>query len=76
MEAFAPGKEPLVDRAHLALLPRPRLGDRPCAIVARLHYYAVCTEIIRNAREINTAHDHLCVSQPYPQDGMGLCRFQ
>ncbi|KAG7507280.1 hypothetical protein JOB18_029744 [Solea senegalensis] len=44
MEVFELGKEPLVDRAHRALFPRPGPGGCPRTIVAWLHYY---TEIQR-----------------------------
>ena len=52
MEAFSLGKEPLIDRSHRALAPKPAPGNRPRAIVARLHYYTDCNEILRKAREL------------------------
>lgn len=52
MEAFKLDKEPLVDRAHRSLMPKPKPGDRPRAIVARLHYYTDCADILRKAREL------------------------
>lgn len=52
MEAFKLDKEPLVDRAHRSLMPKPRPGDRPRAIVAKLHYYTDCSNILRKAREL------------------------
>lgn len=51
-EVFQLEKEPLVDRAHRVLLPKPRPGDRPRAIVARLHYYSDCLCILRKAKEL------------------------
>lgn len=52
MEAFRLDKEPLVDRAHQALMPKPKPGDRPRAIVAKLHYYTDYSDILRKAREL------------------------
>uniref|UniRef100_A0A3P8TKB0 L1 transposable element RRM domain-containing protein n=1 Tax=Amphiprion percula TaxID=161767 RepID=A0A3P8TKB0_AMPPE len=52
MEAFKLDKEPLVDRAHRALMPKPRPVDRPHAIVAKLHYPTDCSDILRRAREL------------------------
>ena len=52
MEAFSLVKEPLIDRSHRALAPKPAPGNRPRAIVARLHYYNDCNEILRKAREL------------------------
>ncbi|KAI4797812.1 hypothetical protein KUCAC02_024832 [Chaenocephalus aceratus] len=43
-------KEPLLDRAHRALQPKPRPGERPRTITARLHYHADCADIVRRAR--------------------------
>lgn len=51
-EAFMLEKEPLVDRAHGALLPMPHPGDRPRATIAKLHYYTDWTDILRKAREL------------------------
>uniref|UniRef100_A0A3B5ARW6 L1 transposable element RRM domain-containing protein n=1 Tax=Stegastes partitus TaxID=144197 RepID=A0A3B5ARW6_9TELE len=51
-EAFALGKEPLVERAHRVLMPKPKPGDRPRAIVAKLHYDMDCAGILRKAREL------------------------
>lgn len=52
MEAFALAKLPLVDRAHRSLASKPGPGERPRAIVARLHYYSDCADILRKAREL------------------------
>lgn len=52
MEAFKLDKEPLVDKAHRSLMPKPKPGDRPRAIVAKLHYYTDCADILRKAREL------------------------
>lgn len=51
-EAFGLVKEPLVDRSHRTLQPKPKPGDRPRAIVCRLHYYGDCVDILRRAREL------------------------
>lgn len=51
-EAFSLDKEPLVDRSHRTLQPKPKPGDRPRAIVCRLHYYSDCVNILRRAREL------------------------
>lgn len=50
-EAFKMTTPPLVDRAHRSLAPKPGPGERPRAIVARLHYYSDCVSILRSARE-------------------------
>lgn len=39
-DALGLGKEPVVDRTHRSLQPRPKPGERPCPIIAHLHYYA------------------------------------
>ncbi|KAL7390497.1 hypothetical protein ABVT39_022275 [Epinephelus coioides] len=44
------GKEPVVDRAHRSLQPKPKPGERPHPIIVRLHYYADCADILRHAR--------------------------
>uniref|UniRef100_A0A3Q3AYA0 L1 transposable element RRM domain-containing protein n=1 Tax=Kryptolebias marmoratus TaxID=37003 RepID=A0A3Q3AYA0_KRYMA len=49
-EAFQLEKEPLVDRAHRTLQPKPRPGERPRAIIVRLHYHSDCMDILRRAR--------------------------
>lgn len=49
-DALGLGKEPVVDRAHRSLQPKPKPGDRPRPIIARLHYYADCVDILRRAR--------------------------
>lgn len=43
-------KEPLVDRAHRTLQPKPKPGERPRPIIARLHYHTDCVDILRKAR--------------------------
>ncbi|KAL3981282.1 alpha-1,3-mannosyl-glycoprotein beta-1,2-N-acetylglucosaminyltransferase [Sarotherodon galilaeus] len=52
MEAFQLGKEPLVDRAHRTLASKPNTGERPRAMVVKLHYYADCARILQKAREL------------------------
>uniref|UniRef100_A0AAZ1XGH6 L1 transposable element RRM domain-containing protein n=1 Tax=Oreochromis aureus TaxID=47969 RepID=A0AAZ1XGH6_OREAU len=52
MEAFQLGKEPLVDRGHRTLAPKPIIGERPRAMVVKLHYYADCARILQKAREL------------------------
>ncbi|KAI4825560.1 hypothetical protein KUCAC02_021240 [Chaenocephalus aceratus] len=49
-EAFKLEKEPLLDRAHHTLQPKPRPGERPRTIIARLHYHADCADILPRAR--------------------------
>lgn len=49
-DAFGLGKEPVVDRAHQSLRPKPKPGERPRPIIARLHYYADCVDILQRAR--------------------------
>lgn len=51
-EAFDLGKEPLLDRSHRTLQPRPKPGERPRPIVCRFHYYSDCVDILRRAREL------------------------
>uniref|UniRef100_A0A3B1IE24 L1 transposable element RRM domain-containing protein n=1 Tax=Astyanax mexicanus TaxID=7994 RepID=A0A3B1IE24_ASTMX len=51
-EAFGLVKEPLLDRSHRTLQPKPNPGDRPRAIVCRFHYYGDCVDILRRAREL------------------------
>uniref|UniRef100_A0A3Q1GC67 L1 transposable element RRM domain-containing protein n=1 Tax=Acanthochromis polyacanthus TaxID=80966 RepID=A0A3Q1GC67_9TELE len=52
VEAFKLDKEPIVDRAHRALRPKPKPGEHPRAIIAKLHYYTDCADILRKAREL------------------------
>ncbi len=42
-------KEPLIDRSHRSLGPK-KPGGKPRAIVAKLHYYQDCVQILRLAR--------------------------
>ncbi|CAL1615555.1 unnamed protein product [Knipowitschia caucasica] len=49
IEAFGLDKPPLIDRAHRSP-PQPLPGGRPRPIIARLHYYADCVDILRRAR--------------------------
>ncbi|KAI4898502.1 hypothetical protein NFI96_008802 [Prochilodus magdalenae] len=49
-EAFSLDKCPLVDRAHRSLAPKPRSGEPPRPIIARLHYYGDCADILKIAR--------------------------
>lgn len=42
-------KEPLVDLSHRTLGPK-RPGGKPHVIVAKLHYYQDCVEVLRHAR--------------------------
>lgn len=41
---------PVLDRSHRSLQPAPRRGDQPRVIVARLHYFQDCTNILCQAR--------------------------
>ncbi|CAG6007005.1 unnamed protein product, partial [Menidia menidia] len=52
-EAFGFAEEPLVDRAHRIPIPKPKAGERPCPIVAKLHYYTDCVKILSKARELH-----------------------
>ncbi|KAI4895083.1 hypothetical protein NFI96_026218 [Prochilodus magdalenae] len=49
-EAFDLDKPPLVDQAHRTLAPKPKSGDPPRPVIAKLHYYEDCMEILRKAR--------------------------
>lgn len=49
-EALHLEKEPLLDRAHRTSQPKPRPGERPRAVIARLHYHVDCVDILRRAR--------------------------
>ncbi len=51
-EAFNLVKEPLLDRSHRTLQPKPKPGDRPRAIVCRFHYHSDCVDILCRAREL------------------------
>uniref|UniRef100_A0A3Q2DIQ2 L1 transposable element RRM domain-containing protein n=1 Tax=Cyprinodon variegatus TaxID=28743 RepID=A0A3Q2DIQ2_CYPVA len=51
-EAFGFAEEPLVDRAHRIPIPKPKAGERPRPIVAKLHYYTDCVKILSKAREL------------------------
>ncbi|CAL9705083.1 unnamed protein product [Knipowitschia caucasica] len=42
---------PTIDRAHRTLAPKPTLGDRPRAILARMHYFTEKETILRLSRE-------------------------
>lgn len=52
METLRLDKELLADRAHRALMPKPKPGERPHTIVVRLHYSTDCSDILRKAREL------------------------
>ncbi|KAF4083484.1 hypothetical protein AMELA_G00141840 [Ameiurus melas] len=53
-EAFSLEKEPVLDRSHRNLQPKPKPkpGERPRAIVCRFHYHRDCADILRRAREL------------------------
>uniref|UniRef100_A0A3B5RDH1 L1 transposable element RRM domain-containing protein n=1 Tax=Xiphophorus maculatus TaxID=8083 RepID=A0A3B5RDH1_XIPMA len=51
-EAFGFAEEPLLDRAHRIPIPKPKAGERPRPIVAKLHYYSDCVKILSKAREL------------------------
>lgn len=42
----------MVDRSHRTLQPKPKPGERPRAVVARLHYHSDCTAVLQRAREV------------------------
>ncbi|KAI4904346.1 hypothetical protein NFI96_009495 [Prochilodus magdalenae] len=49
-EAFGLDKPPLVDQAHRTLPPKLKSGDPSWPVIAWLHYYEDCMEILRKAR--------------------------
>lgn len=49
-EALNIDKDIIIDRSHRALQPRPRPGERPRVIVARLHYHSDCVDVLKSAR--------------------------
>ena len=49
-DAFNLEKEPLVDRSHRSLQPVPQGGEPARTVIARLHYYKDCNDILRLAR--------------------------
>ncbi|KAL0149542.1 hypothetical protein M9458_055069, partial [Cirrhinus mrigala] len=49
-EVLGMDREVLVDRSHRGLQPR-QPGGKPRGIVAKLHYYKDCVEILRKVRE-------------------------
>lgn len=59
MEAFKLDKEPLIDRAHPTLVPKPSPGDCPHAIVAKLHHYRLCRHPQESEGVKSLRHDHL-----------------
>ncbi|ROL45337.1 LINE-1 type transposase domain-containing protein 1 [Anabarilius grahami] len=66
MEAFTLEKEPFVDRAHRTLAPKPKPGECPCAIVARLHYYTDCANILKKSRELQRIKLHNMTISVFP----------
>lgn len=59
-EVLQLGKEPLIDRSHRTP-GQKKPGGKPRVIVAKLHYYQDCAEILRHARtrgplRFNDAH--------------------
>uniref|UniRef100_A0A8C5H531 L1 transposable element RRM domain-containing protein n=1 Tax=Gouania willdenowi TaxID=441366 RepID=A0A8C5H531_GOUWI len=51
-EAFGLDAAPRLDRAHRTLQPKPKPGQRPRAVIARLHYFSDSVDILRKAREL------------------------
>lgn len=51
-EALDLVKEPLLDRSHRTLQPKPKPGDHLRAIVCRFHYHSDCVDILQRAREL------------------------
>ena len=49
-EAFGLVREPLLDRSHQTLQPKPRVHPR--VIMCRFHYHSDCVEILCCAREL------------------------
>uniref|UniRef100_A0A672YIG4 L1 transposable element RRM domain-containing protein n=1 Tax=Sphaeramia orbicularis TaxID=375764 RepID=A0A672YIG4_9TELE len=67
-EALNLEKEPLLDRVHRTLQPKPRPGERPRPIIARLHSHMDCVDILRWARaqqRIKTADMMISVFPDY-----------
>lgn len=48
---FNLSEAPLLDRSHRSLAPASRQGEQPRAVVARLHYFRDCANILCQARE-------------------------
>ncbi|CAL9692131.1 unnamed protein product [Knipowitschia caucasica] len=49
-EVFNLDKDPVIDRAHRSMIPTPKHGERPRPVIARLHYYTDCADILQRAR--------------------------
>lgn len=49
-KVFNLDKEPVVDRAHRSLNAKPKPGERPRPVIARLHYYTDCIDILQRAK--------------------------
>lgn len=49
-EAFKLDEAPLIDRSHRSLQAAPGKGEPPRTVIARLHYFQDCNEILRLAR--------------------------
>ncbi|KAL7855831.1 hypothetical protein AOLI_G00194350 [Acnodon oligacanthus] len=68
-KAFNLTEVPMLDRSHRSLAPAPRQGEQPRAVVARLHYFQDCANILRLAREKRTDQDG-------PDDHLSLPRLR
>lgn len=51
-EVLKMDKDVLIDRSHRGLRARGQEDGKPRVIVAKIHYYQDCVEVLRRAREI------------------------
>ncbi|CAL9697690.1 unnamed protein product [Knipowitschia caucasica] len=49
-QVFNLDKDPVIDHAHRSMIPTPKQGERPRPVIARLHYYVDCADILQRAR--------------------------
>lgn len=54
------------DRSHHTLQPKPKPGERPGVVIARLHYYSDCVGFLWKVRESKwiKTHKFLCIPGP------------
>lgn len=53
-EALKLEKEPLLDRAHHTLQPKPKPGECPRPIIAYLHYHMDCIDILQPSNGLSS----------------------